>query len=78
METSMEFLGVKWSLGTASDFWAAFAITVVVLVITFGGYQLLRKIQGKNWKARPNAVVFTLLLAVSIVIGRWVDKWIFG
>ncbi|EHK68232.1 hypothetical protein [Achromobacter arsenitoxydans] len=70
----MELLGVQWSLRTASEFWSVLAINLVVAVIIFGGHQILRKIQGKNWTRQLNPIVFTLLLTVSIVVGDWVDE----
>ncbi|MFY3310511.1 hypothetical protein [Achromobacter ruhlandii] len=73
----MEFLGVKWSWGTPEEFWVTLACTLTVIFITFGGHQLLAVLGGKSWRHRPNGVIFTLLLAVSIVLGGWLKKWIF-
>lgn len=74
----MEILGVKWSLGTMEEFRTLFVTTLVVMAITFGGNQLLGILRGKNWKHRPNGLVFTLLLAVSILLGGWMHKWLFN
>lgn len=74
----MDFLGAKWHLGTTSHFLVKFSITLIVFFIIFGGYQLLGKIQKKNRKKELNVGFFTLTLAVSVVIGRWAEKWIFS
>ena len=74
----MDFLGAKWHLGTTSHFLVTLSITLIAFFIIFGGYQLLGKMQKKNRKKELNVGFFTLTLAVSVVIGRWAEKWIFS
>lgn len=64
--------------GMTADFWTTFVSTTVVFSIAYGGYQLLRKIQKKNWETRLNVFAFGLLLSVSLFLGRWVERWIFS
>lgn len=67
---------MKWSLGTIQEFWISFLVTMVLAGVFFWGYWFLKKKLGVIGKSKPGIMIFALLLAMSIVVGRWLTKWI--